>query len=395
MKASFFCQLFFLLLASTTTATPIPEVFWSFDNNSLDLYNNYNGNTSGNPRYTTSYLGTGAALSLNRSLSQYVVVSSPHLFFDSMSFTIEAWIYPISLTTADYGIFGQCQAATTDLCMFFIVRNLALYCGFWNDDLPGSTPLTMNQWSHVACVFNLATLTQSVYLNGVLDASRSSGIFQGTSGDTTIGVGYLTPPGSNFFNGYIDQMEFLTRAKNATEILNDATLVVYYSFDNGSLYDQGPNGINATASGSPTTVTGRVNQALQFSSGASVGSSYAAFTMLGVVSYPFTISIWVNPTSAYASSTIVYISTSWCLNLITMRSNGTINANLWNATSITASGPVLALNSWTHIGYTYSRSNGIRLYINGTQYSTSGPLNYDAAGTPRYVSLATGSQKKY
>jgi hypothetical protein len=91
--------------------------------------------------------------------------------------------------------------------MFFIVRSLVLYCGFWNNDLSGSTTLTMNTWSHVACVYNLATQTQQLWLNGVLDASRSATPYVGVSGDTTIGVGYLTPPGSNSFNGYFDQMQ--------------------------------------------------------------------------------------------------------------------------------------------------------------------------------------------
>jgi hypothetical protein len=54
----------------------------------------------------------------------------------------------------------------------------------------------------------------------------------------------ITPPGSNFFNAYFNPTQFSFRVKNATEILNDATMVVYYSLDSGSLYDNGPNRIN-------------------------------------------------------------------------------------------------------------------------------------------------------
>jgi hypothetical protein len=370
------------------------RVFWSFDYNVLDLYNNFNADTFGNPNYTESYIGIGAALSLNRIYSQYAAVTTPQLFFNSSSFTIETWIYPINLTNADYGIFGQCDNATTNFCMLFIVRNFSLCCSFWTNDLLGSTALTMNTWSHVACVYDLATLTLQLWLNGILDGNISRNGYQGSSGNTTIGVTYVTPPGSNFFNGYFDQMQFSFCAKNATEILNDATLVVYYSFDGGSTYDNGPNGINASVSGNIIMVTGKVNEALLFSSGAYVSPSYSGFYMLGVVDQAFTMSLWIKPTGTLAQSAIVFVKydqSGWCVSFITTKSNGQIMLNLWNLTPITVSGPILVLDTWTHIGYTYSASNGIRLYVNGTYNSTSGAFTYAAAGSA--VGMTLGSYR--
>ena len=63
-------------------------------------------------------------------------------------------------------------------------------------------------------------------------------------------------------------------------------------------------------------------------------------------------------------------------------------ANLWNSAGVTAAGPVLPLNTWTHIGYTYSTTNGIRLFINGVLYSTTGAFNYVAANTHLQIVLA-------
>lgn len=370
---------------------PVADAFWAFDSNTADLYNTYNANGFGSPTYVASYLGIGNAISLTRTSSQYAAVTSTQLRFNASSFTIQAWIYPIGITTADHAIFGQCQAATTNLCMFFILRNLQLCCGFWNNDLLGSTAVTMNRWSHVACVYNLATQTQQVWLNGVLDGSRSSTPYAGSVGHTTIGVGYLTPPGSNFFNGYFDQMRFALRAKNSTEMLNDATLVVYYSFDGGSLFDNGPNGINATATGSPTMITGRVNQALQLGSGAYIANSYPALYMMGIATQPFTISLWVRPTGALNQSTIVFaqVVSVWCIGFITMQNNGQIMLNSWNGASVPVGGPNLVLNVWTHIGYTYSTTNGIRLYVNGTQFATSGSFTMSASGTSLILTLGS------
>ena len=182
-------------------------------------------------------------------------------------------------------------------------------------------------------------------------------------------------------------MNSLTRAKNATELLIDASLSVYYSFSGGSIIDDGPNGINATVSGSVTSATGRVNQALQFSSGSYLYYTYAPFHFLGISNQPFSLGIWVQPTGSYAASTIVFLTVSnWCVHIVVMRSNGQLVANLWNGGSVATNGPTLPLNTWTHVGYTYSNSNGIRLYVNGTQYSSTGSFSFSASGTPTFRS---------
>ena len=275
--------------------------------------------------------------------------------------------------------------------MFFIVRNLKLCCGFWNNDLSGMTTLTMNTWSHVACVYNVATQTQQVWLNGVLDGARSSPPYQGSSAQTTIGVGYLTPPGLDFFNGYFDQMQFSIRAKNATEVLNDATLVVYYSFDGGSLLDNGPNGINATATGSLTSVTGRVNQAFQFQGNAYIRPSYTAFYMIGVWNQPYSIALWVQPTGNLTQATLVFVHSpsGWCVGVLAIQPNGQVVASFWNGTTVLTVGPPLVLNVWTHVGCSYSVSNGIRFYINGTLYSSTGSFPSQAAGSAVYIAIGS------
>jgi hypothetical protein len=354
----------------------------------LELLNGYNGVASGNPPYTTSVLGHGAAISITASSSQYVSVTVKQVMFNSTSFTIEAWIYPISLTTTDFGIFGQCQSPTTSLCLHFTTRNVMLYCGFYANDIAGATTLTMNQWSHVACVYDLSSTTQQLWLNGVLDATRTASPYQGSSGPTTIGMVSYPMPTNYYFNGYLDQVKYEPRAKSAYELLNDATLCAYYSFDGGSVLDGGPNGINGTLSGSVTTIAGRVNQALQFSSGSYFYVTYTSFYFLGVSNYPFTLSLWVKPTGSYAISTLFFVDAGWCVGFLTTTSSGNIMANLWNGGPVAASGPILPLNSWNHIGYTYSSTDGIRLYVNGTLYSTSGVFTYAASGALAQIVLA-------
>ncbi|CAF1396353.1 unnamed protein product, partial [Rotaria sordida] len=95
---------------NVTTTTPSTLLAsWKFENNLLDSANSYNGSMSSVPSYISGYVDQ--ALIVNSV--QYVTVSS-YLSFFSRSFTIEAWIYVTSLiSSVDYGIFGQYQAATT------------------------------------------------------------------------------------------------------------------------------------------------------------------------------------------------------------------------------------------------------------------------------------------
>ena len=60
--------------------------------------------------------------------------------------------------------------------------------GFTLDDLIGLTTLSINTWYHVAYVYDYSSETQSVYLQGVLDNSKTSaGPYQGQNGSMYIG----------------------------------------------------------------------------------------------------------------------------------------------------------------------------------------------------------------
>ncbi|CAF3143045.1 unnamed protein product, partial [Rotaria sp. Silwood2] len=92
----------YLSATTATTAQSIASAFWSFDSNALELYNSgLDATLSGSPIYTTSFAGYGAAISFTRSSTQYVYITPKVLPFNSRSFTIEAWIYPVSLSSSN------------------------------------------------------------------------------------------------------------------------------------------------------------------------------------------------------------------------------------------------------------------------------------------------------
>ena len=146
---------------------------------------------------------------------------------------------------------GMCVSRSTDECLHLLIRNDALFFGFYGDDCPGSTIVELNEWYHFAFVYDYSNRTQYIYLNGQLEHKRNSnGPFQGNSGAITIGAVNWTNSSAtpeNYWKGYIDQLSYVSRAKTEIEILTDATLVAYYSFDNGSFCDSGPNKINGVS----------------------------------------------------------------------------------------------------------------------------------------------------
>ncbi len=344
---------------------------------------------------TQPYLGNGRALNLVSSSSQSFVVPNPFFNLNYTSLTIEAWIYSTTSYTGDNSIFGQCQCSTcSNQCLFFIIRGSRLYGGFTLNDVAGSTTLTTNIWYHIAFVYNYETQQQIVYLNGIQDTIKSNaGPYQGMNGSMQIGStnASLAP---NYFNGYIDNVKVTTRAKSATEILNDASLIAYYSFDFPSPNsDNGPNGFNGT-SVNTATVLGRVNQAMRFTGSSSYFQAYG-FYQVGYGVYmnkPFSISMWINPSST-ASSTFVQQSTTQsggsCLNMIGFYSASGLAGQLLVQTYgfPTIYGPYITMNTWTHFSWTYSPTNGYTLYVNGILFGSTGAYTLLASGAITWLQI--------
>ncbi|CAF1573535.1 unnamed protein product, partial [Didymodactylos carnosus] len=169
---------------------------------------------------------------------------------------------------------------------------------------------------------------------------------------------YLT---TTYFNGYIDNLQVVTRAKSATEILYDASLIAYYSFDlpypNN---DNGPNGLNGT-SANTATVIGRVNQAMRFTGSSSYFQAYGFYQIVYGVNTngPFSISLWINP-SVMITCAFVQVSTTQsggtCTNLLGIYSAAGVSGQIiaQAQSSATIFGPYVTASSIDEI-YVHNR----------------------------------------
>lgn len=58
----------------------------------------------------------------------------------------------------------------------------------------------------------------------------------------------------------------------------------------------------------------------------------------------------------------------------------------WNSSwPVAVTGPVIPLATWTHLVTSYSATNGIRLWVNGTLIGSSGPFSYTPSGVPNTI----------
>ncbi|CAF4131580.1 unnamed protein product [Adineta steineri] len=222
------------------------------EKNPVDIISGLNGIGVNSPIYETPGItGSGYALKLIRDSHQYITIPTFKSFVNT-SFTVEMWIYPTTLIDGNYyGLFTQYDAESPGRSLQMMIRGLQLTLDFFADGVTGTTSLTTYTWYHVAFVYDYPSKTQTVYLNGYQDASRiSDQQYLGTSGSINIGI-------------LIDQVSLTMAAKSAGDILTDATLASWHSFDSEITYDSGPHKLQGTAV-DVILVPGKVGQGLNF-----------------------------------------------------------------------------------------------------------------------------------
>ena len=60
-----------------------------------------------------------------------------------------------------------------------------------------------------------------------------------------------------------------------------------------------------------------------------------------------------------------------------------------NYSMVAVTGPVLQVGVWYNIVTSYSSTNGIRLWLNGTLIGSSGPFTYASSGLPNTLVVGT------
>ena len=140
-----------------------------------------------------------------------------------------------------------------------------------------------------------------------------------------------------------------------------------------------------------------MDEAIGFNGSSSSFFQASGFTSLGLNNQSFSIAFWIQPQTL--SGTLVHLSSSslgtgsTCSPLLGFSSSGAIVAQVLtsNTTLATITGPILPVSSsWIPIVQTWSATNGLRLYVNGTLASSVAASSFRASETtPNYVTLGS------
>jgi hypothetical protein len=72
-----------------------------------------------------------------------------------------------------------------------------------------------------------------------------------------------------------------------------------------------------------------------------------------------------------------------------LTSSGHIAIDSWSNSNVPITGPLVPLNTWTHVVGTYSLTNGERLYVNGTLKASVGGYSFSTGGVPMTITLGS------
>ncbi|WP_343611631.1 endo-beta-N-acetylglucosaminidase H [Chryseobacterium oranimense] len=217
------------------------------------------------PRFNS---GTGTAPSGSTSLSLDGSTESGaagNLSLTGSALSLEGWIKPSSFKSASPYIsslwgtevsdsnsaflrLGDANIANNKLQFVLSINNV-------QQKLTAATALNANTWYHVAATYDGSTM--KIYINGVLDASKSQTGSVNSNGAFNVGYLYNT---SRNFNGKVDEVRVWKRALSQTEIsqnmcnvtLPATSLAAYWKFNEGSgssVQDSSGNGVTLTFTG--------------------------------------------------------------------------------------------------------------------------------------------------
>ncbi len=416
---------------------------WHFDENTgytaYDSSSNGNNGTLGDgvctagtcpawvnyaPTWTTGKNGT--ALSFD-GVDDYVSITSSASFaFGTGDFTWSLWTYPTAFGS-EYNMF----VGFGSLNPYFAIRIVGAtkYLHFYM----GGTfevvyPFVANTWYYVTVRRTSGVV--ELYINGI--KLSGSGNLADSISQQAGAIGRWGTNSSYYFNGSIDDVRIYNYARTPDEIALDYNagfaahfgpssscdedpgacmdygLVGNWAMDEGSgttAYDKSDYANNGTLTNGPKWATG----IKPLSGGASGGG---ALSFDGVDDYvdagsaaslnltnAISVELWVNPITLKADSYIAahgtYQSKGWVIY------GTSAEVDIWMANAgggvYGIASPVLAVNQWTNIAFTYDGIN-LRTYINSVLKdidALTAPIDYGTKTKTLFAFQESGNAARY
>lgn len=318
------------------------------------------------------------------------------------SFTVEAWVYPVTNTGIRYIVFKG--NASNGYYLRLNSNNTVSLGTNGLNRITSTAVIPSGKWSHIAGSYNVSSNGYKLFVNGLEDASLISIVNSAPNTNTdSLLIGKF---GANTFTGLMDEVRIWTKAvdpnmvrrsfRTSLSISNGQYVSLLFSMPFQRINSTGtsftiqdlslnPISVNPTYNRSVTAVdlSGRPsdylsgNESLSFEGS---NDSYAeiATNTLNSLTGAMTIEAWVNITGASAVNQYIIHKNSPGGNGYRLMVNSSqklsfsINNSVFNSGSA-----VIEYNKWYHVAWVVSASGSSSLYINGSLDAF-----YGSSGTP-------------
>lgn len=196
----------------------------------------------------TSESGSAGSMNLNGSALSFEGWIKPSSFKSAAPYISSVMGTEVSDNNSAFLRLGDASLANNKLQFVVSINNV-------QQKLASVTALNANTWYHVAATYDGSAM--KIYINGVLDATKSQTGNVASNGAFNVGYLYNT---SRNFNGKVDEVRVWKRALTQTEIsqnmcnvtLPATSLAAYWKFNEGSgssVQDTSGNGLALTLTG--------------------------------------------------------------------------------------------------------------------------------------------------
>jgi hypothetical protein len=369
----------------------------------LDESNNYFGPITANGNVTQGTLNpysTNCSWFFDGTGDYLTIPANTVLNVFGGSFTIETWINPVSFDVNSYNyILVQDDGGSNSQNFALRISSTGApnFVYFTTSNranaivLTSSALLQLNTWSHLAVVYNSATTTVTLYLNGNAVASSANAPWAGANIQTCIGnfsSGANQTATYSKLNAYLSNLRmvkgtalYTSNFTPSTSVLTAISGTSLLTCQNTYLVDNSPNSFALTINGDaqsrhygpfdvPTTteITKLPARSVFFDGNGDYLSlsSNAAFSM---GTGDFTWEAWIYPTSWSNNVHAVYATTATG-GLFVGKVNSDFVIRAYGVDNQIAYNVLPTLNVWTHIAAVRS-GNSLRLFYNGVQVATA------------------------
>jgi hypothetical protein len=364
---------------------------WTFDGTpSVQRFSPFNPTAP----YSTSVIGGSGYFDGSSSYLTAGSASNWAFLNNGSSFTAEGWFYPTSSISSEKGLIST-DANTTSIGISIESGNTGtntievyLFNGSASPSPPyfytGANAYTINQWNHIAVVYNSSSKTAAIYVNGVSQSltfggtSLSTWSFSSSNPTYPVAIGrYQASSPGGYFPGYISDVRLgntVVYSGNFTPPTAPETPIsgtqLLTNFTNAGIPDLAmQNDLQTVGSAQvSTSVVKYGTGSLSFD-----GSSYllsnppsTAIYTLGTGNFTIEFWLYLNSTSVQTIFDTRPASTTGAYPMISYDSGITYNTNGSNQIS----GGSLSTSTWYYIAVCRSGTS-TKMFVNGTQVGST------------------------